>query len=251
MREMTALIADDAEPMRSLLRSSLRHLGCQVVKEVDNGGAVVEAIAASRPDIVFLDINMPGSNGLAVMQQIVADNLHPYIVIISGDDSVENIQAALYGGAKSFFAKPYKLAKIEQILKDCADCLENAKLISALVADDDPLMRKLLGKVLAQFNCSISFEAEDGKQALASIASYVPDIVFLDIEMPGLSGLETLREIRQKHPNLFTVMVSGHSSIENVKTAIGAGANGFIVKPFAADKVRQVLEKFRTARAKP
>jgi len=69
--------------------------------------------------------------------------------------------------------------------------------------------------------------------------------------MPGMSGLETLREIRQKHPNLFAVMVSGHSRIENVKTAIGAGANGFIVKPFAADKVRQVLEKLRTARAKP
>lgn len=124
MRELTALVADDSEPTRVLIRATLRHLGCQVVKEVGIGSHVMEAIAGCDVDIIFLDINMPGASGLEVLGQIVAEKKHDYVVIISGDDTLENEEAARIAGAKHFMGKPFAIDKVKQIVDKYRDSLK-------------------------------------------------------------------------------------------------------------------------------
>ena len=70
------------------------------------------------------------------------------------------------------------------------------------------------------------------------------DLVYLDIELPHISGLEVLKKIRETMPDITVVIVSGESSTENVTTAIKIGANGFIVKPFNSGRILDTLQSY-------
>ena len=70
-------------------------------------------------------------------------------------------------------------------------------------------------------------------------------MVMLDIDMPGTSGMQILKSIRDLGQPVFAVMVSSHTTMENVKSAIEMGANGFVVKPYKETKIGDILSKYR------
>ncbi|MBU1620004.1 MAG: response regulator [Gammaproteobacteria bacterium] len=88
------------------------------------------------------------------------------------------------------------------------------------------------------------FQAHNAASALQAFSLQLPDLVFLDIELPDGSGIELLKRFKQQKPDCFVVMVSGVSTLDNVKASIAAGAASFIVKPFSADKILAVLKQF-------
>ncbi len=86
-----------------------------------------------------------------------------------------------------------------------------------LIVDDNDLMRTLLRGILRSENCQVIGEARNGSIALDSIARNKPDIVFLDVVMPEMDGLEALQNIKSKHPEIVVVMITGNPSKENVE----------------------------------
>lgn len=88
------------------------------------------------------------------------------------------------------------------------------------------------------------FQAHNASSALMTFSLQQPDLVFLDIELPDGSGIELLKRFKQQKPDCFVVMVSGVSTLDNVKASIASGAASFIVKPFTADKILAVLKQF-------
>ena len=112
-----------------------------------------------------------------------------------------------------------------------------------LIVDDNDLMRTLLRGILRNENCQVIGEARNGNIALESIARDKPDIVFLDVVMPEMDGLETLQNIKRKYPEIIVVMVTGNPSKENVEESIQGGASGFIIKPFNSAKVLDTLNR--------
>ena len=119
--------------------------------------------------------------------------------------------------------------------------------VKVLIIDDVTALRSFLTRCLKHLGGYQIHHAKDGINALQQMKRLTFDVVFLDIEMPKQNGLETLKLIQQQHPNVFVVMLSCHSSLENVQQAIKNGAQGFIVKPFTTDKIRESLahyEKF-------
>jgi two-component system chemotaxis response regulator CheY len=114
-----------------------------------------------------------------------------------------------------------------------------------LIVDDVALMRDLLKGVLREFGYNDLHDASCGEEALALVQRERYAIVMLDINMPGVSGMKTLQGIRDTNDETFVVMVSAHSSVENVKQAIENGVDGFIVKPYTQKKVGEMLEKYR------
>lgn len=114
-----------------------------------------------------------------------------------------------------------------------------------LVVDDIAAMRQLLGTVLTQLGYGNVFLVGSGEEAIEKIHQEAFSIVMLDINLPGISGLETLQQIREVNSEIFVVMVSAHHSAANVKEAIEKGVNGFIVKPYQRKKVAEVLQKYR------
>lgn len=116
---------------------------------------------------------------------------------------------------------------------------------SFLIVDDVATIRDFLRQTLTHLGASEIYEASSGEEALSCFHTNYPDIIFLDIELPKANGHEILKQIRAIKSNAFVVMVSAHSSAENVKTSLGLGASGFIVKPFTAQKIRSVLKRYK------
>lgn len=121
---------------------------------------------------------------------------------------------------------------------------------TVIIADDAPDIRMVLQRTLEICDCKVIATAEDGEQAIEFLERYKPDLIFIDIEMPKKNGFEVLEAIRDHHIPVYSIMVSGHSSKENLTSAMKRGAQGFIVKPHSQKKVEDVIAAYMLANKK-
>lgn len=112
-----------------------------------------------------------------------------------------------------------------------------------LVVDDAAFMRKVLTDALAAGGHEVVGEAGDGDAALAAYRELAPDLVTLDITMPGKDGLATLRELVELDPAALVVICSALGQETKVLDAIKAGAKDFVVKPFERERLLSAVEK--------
>lgn len=105
-----------------------------------------------------------------------------------------------------------------------------------LVVDDEESIRSSLAGILEDEDFSISF-AHDGLNALEIVRKNMPDLVILDIWMPNMDGLETLKKLKEINPSLTVIMMSGHGTIETAVRATKMGAFDFIEKPLSLEKI--------------
>ncbi|MFT7372274.1 MAG: two-component system chemotaxis response regulator CheY [Oleiphilaceae bacterium] len=117
--------------------------------------------------------------------------------------------------------------------------------INVLVVDDLPLMRSLLVSTLRSLGIDNIQEAGDSRTALALFKKGKTNIAFLDINMPDMDGLTLMTKLRDIDPAIFVIMVSGESSLTNVKKSIALGAKGFIVKPYTSGRVKNMIDKYQ------
>lgn len=115
-----------------------------------------------------------------------------------------------------------------------------------LIADDEPAMRSLLQSVLHNHGFRQFQQAGNGQLAADLLAkdNCKIDLAFIDLQMPGLSGLEVLALAKTLRPQCYCVVVSANSELSNVMATIKSGARGFIVKPYTYNKISDILEKF-------
>jgi two-component system nitrogen regulation response regulator NtrX len=112
---------------------------------------------------------------------------------------------------------------------------------SILIIDDEQSIRESLKGILQDEGFRTLF-AESGEEGLALLKEESPDLVLLDIWLPGIDGLETLQKIRQDFPELLVIMMSGHGTIETAVKATKLGAYDFIEKPLSLEKVLLCIE---------
>ncbi|MBR1121977.1 response regulator transcription factor [Bradyrhizobium lablabi] len=105
------------------------------------------------------------------------------------------------------------------------------KGISILLVDDHPVVRQGYRRVLeTQSDFDVTAEAEDATSAYAAFKAHLPDVVVMDISMPGASGLEAIRNIRLRAPRARILVFSMHSEAVLVKAAFKSGASGYVTK---------------------
>jgi len=117
------------------------------------------------------------------------------------------------------------------------------KLSRILVVDDNHLMLTLLVGLLQQEGYRHVDKAYSGKEAVSKFLQTRPDVIFMDIEMPDFSGIETLKAIKEFGTTSQVVMVTATPTAENVKQAKFAGACGFLVKPVSAAKLSSAVDQ--------
>ena len=105
-----------------------------------------------------------------------------------------------------------------------------------LIIDDEESIRQSLASVLED-DGFVTSVAENGQEGISKIKSFNPDVVFLDIWMPGWDGIETLDRIKEASPEIEVIMISGHATIANALEATKRGAFDFIEKPLHIDSV--------------
>lgn len=120
------------------------------------------------------------------------------------------------------------------------------KECQVLVVDDEADFRETIVKRLQKRQLHVS-GAESGEKALELMAAQPFDVVVLDVKMPGLDGIETLREIKKINPLVEVILLTGHASMESGIEGMKLGAFDFVMKPAALDelmeKIRQAYEK--------
>jgi DNA-binding NtrC family response regulator len=111
-----------------------------------------------------------------------------------------------------------------------------------LIADDEPSNRKILAQELVHRGFAVD-TARGGREALAMIESAPPDLLILDYMMPDLSGLEVLKELRNKGNDTPVIMITAYGSVDRAVEAMKAGAYDFITRPFDPDHIDLVVRK--------
>ena len=111
-----------------------------------------------------------------------------------------------------------------------------------LVVDDQPEICRLFADVLTDMGYQVS-TATEGRQGLAKIRDNPPDILFLDIKMPKMDGLECLRRIRKTKRKLLVVMMTGYGDIKSAQKAMRLGADEYISKPFDLDELKRLVNE--------
>jgi DNA-binding NarL/FixJ family response regulator len=116
------------------------------------------------------------------------------------------------------------------------------KTIRVLLVDDHTLVRAGISALLERMDrMSVVGEAVDGRQAMKLIPELKPDVVLLDLQMPGLSGFEVLKEASEKFPKVKIIVLSVHDSVEYAHRAIASGAAGYLPKSAASAELELAL----------
>jgi two-component system chemotaxis response regulator CheY len=128
-------------------------------------------------------------------------------------------------------------------------------MANLMIVDDSSIIRQRLRAILETLGHRVVFEATNGKEAVDQYKRMEKeiDLITLDLEMPGINGIEALRLIREQNPSAAVVMVSSVDDRSKVLQAIQLGAKHYFVKPFAEEKIREVIQKTlgRDESAKP
>lgn len=110
---------------------------------------------------------------------------------------------------------------------------------TVLVVDDSMLMRRMVSETLAEANWNVVGHAADGEEAIARYEELQPDLVTLDIVMPGTDGLYALEGIIQRDPQARVIVVSALNQTKLISQAIRLGAQDFIAKPFLPEQLQE------------
>ena len=246
------LVVDDSSQMRSLLGRLLTGEGYEVVGELPSGDALMATVDRLMPDIVFLDYNLPGRDGLDLLKELRKVFSEVAVVMITGEVEPSLYNRAVEMGSAGFLTKPFTQDQFMDMMRQVTYALgllknqvkspgptdaNKPRRARAVLADDSSTMRQLLSSILKEANIEVVAEAVNGKEAVEFVAKHNPDLVCLDVEMPVMNGLEALTKIRVMSPSMIVLMVTSMNSKHYVVEAATKGAQGYVVKPYQPNKV--------------
>jgi DNA-binding NarL/FixJ family response regulator len=115
---------------------------------------------------------------------------------------------------------------------------EIVKKIRILIVDDHQLLREGLKTLLSMDEeLEVVGAAESGEEAIAKIGEYEPDVIFMDMRMDGMSGVEAVRIIKEKHPTVSAIMLTAYKDEGSIADAVQAGAAGYLLKDASAELI--------------
>lgn len=239
-RPVKVLIADSAKLVRLLLVELLHDCPFPVsVTEVSDGTDACRLLLSGNFDIAFLEAVMPGIDGLSALELSHRMQSQPFTIIFSTvlDDS-KRLKARRFG-AYECLKKPFTTKQIFKLLRSYQSIKSPYR---ALVVDDSDTIRTIVDKLLQKsfFNVDIE-EASDGQSAIDVCKDRPFDIVFLDVVMPGLSGLEVLRELRRQNNETNIILMTAQKDFVLTDEIKSLGTNIVLRKPFTHFEVNASL----------
>lgn len=204
--------------------------------ESADGERGIAALGTGGIDICIVDHGLPEVERATVIQAGHSVRPRPFIVVAAprGTPRIDGVDAMVPRPADA--TEACKLGEI---------CARARIPVRTLIVDDSVTTRRLVRKILraSRFVLDVH-EASEGNVALQELRSGRFGVVFLDHNMPGLSGFDTLSEIRRANPDVAVVMITSTSDEKIVSRAHRSGAFGFLRKPFYPADVDALLERY-------
>lgn len=239
---LRVIVADDSSAVRmAFARACAESPVPLLVTEAHDGTDFADKFRACEFDLAFIDVIMPGMSGIDALAQARAEGVKTFSVLMSTNVTQEVMQLAKKLRAYDFLRKPFTPTDLANIV---SNYLRLRQGIGAMIVDDSSTVRRVVGKVLesSHFGFRIS-QAADGEAALKMHSDCAADIIFLDINMPGLDGIATLKRLKENTSKTRVVLMSSEQSGDKLNAAFEAGADGFLKKPFYPQDVDGVLHR--------
>jgi CheY-like chemotaxis protein len=229
------LIVFRSEAGRERLRegASLASIPVEIVT-ADSAVAAQSLLGQGGIDLVLIGAALPAADKAALSKAARSAKERPLIIVVGTDSDGTDADAKM--------AKPTTVEEAQSVVDRCI----RARIPSrVLVVDDSATMRGIVRKILSasKFPLEIS-EADEGVKALEQLRAENFDLVFLDYNMPGLNGFETLTELKRAHPKVAVVMMTSTDNETFADRARQAGAAAFLKKPFFPADIDAVLYRF-------
>ena len=234
------MVVDDDPGMRLTLEGILEDEGFDVVGAED-GYKAIELAKEFAFNLIFMDVKMPGINGVEAFKEIKRVSPNSIVVMITGFAIEDLIKEALEEGAYAVIYKPYEVGQIIDIVNGVL------KSILVLLVDDKATDREILRAILEDNGYQVQ-EASDGPEAIAMAAEKHYGVILMDIKMPGMDGFTTLEKIRRFDPQAKALFISGYTMEEAVIESLRQGAHAVLAKPVDPDAL---LELIRSVTAQP
>ena len=263
----TIFLAEDDTFLANVIKKKLELYGATVVS-FTNGRECLEAIKSHPPQLVLLDLQLPGLSGYEILTDLYQSNITPdlRVIVISNSGQTVEIKSILQLGIRDYIIKAN--FEPEEVLAKIFDALNlnfqktdngvsfvvnesesasttDEELVRVLVVEDDPLLRNMLSVKLSKSHCPYMF-SNDGLQALELVEQFEPQVIVLDLMIPGKDGFTVLTELKSdaRFKNIPVVVFSNKSGDDEKSKAMQLGAHSFRMK--ALTDLSELVSELRT-----
>jgi DNA-binding NtrC family response regulator len=301
MSKIKLLLVDDEEDYVKTMaeRMEMRDVGSRVAL---SGEEALQMVEEDTPDVMVLDLRMPGINGMEVLERVKREHPHVQVIILTGHGSEKEEKEARSLGAFEYLQKPADTSQLLttvrsawtkglKFLKDSRDEFERTMAAAALaegglpemarqrarapvpsqadapveptpdqvdtsgqalkvlfVDDEEDFVRTMAERMeMRDLGGEVAFS---GQQALQMLEDDVPDVMVLDLRMPGIDGMEVLRRVKKTCPQIEVIIMTGHGSDKDEEEARRLGAFDYLRKPVDIDHLMETVRNAGRARRK-
>ncbi len=218
------LIVDDEPGIRITLAEIFKDEGYNVVV-AENGYKGIEAAEKTNFKVAFIDMKMPGINGIDTLKEIKKIRPDTIVFLMTAFLGEDYVNEAVRLRTKAIFYKPLDIDLILKILK------HDLTKATILVIDDERSIRDTLQGALESCGYNVDV-AKDGYTAIKMVKNKHFDVLVADIIMPSINGFQTIDEIKKIIPEIKIIMMSGDNIDSFIDKTETQGAIAHIVKPF-------------------
>jgi len=246
-KKVNILIVDDNISLAQSMSLILKHKG-YIVTTAKDGPEAIERVKESPFDIIFMDIKMPFMDGVETHREIKKIRPDTTVVMMTAYAVEELVAQALKEGAYGIIYKPLDIEKVVSLIGKTREKKEGAMV---LVVDDDPGTCKTLKNILINKNYQVGI-AHDGEKAIIMAGEKNYDIIFIDMKLPTINGLEVYLKIKAINPEVVAILMTAyHQEMDDlIEAALNKSAYASIYKPFDIENLLSltegILEKKKT-----
>ena len=230
------LVVDDQAGMRLSLKGILTRKGYNV-SVAEDGTQALEMVRQTKYRLILMDIKMPGLSGVETFIRIKAISPETTVVMMTAFAAEDEIRQAIREGAYTIVHKPFEIEKILGVIKDCLD----GRTLVLIVDDQTDISTGL--KALFEARGYRVGVVDSGEECLNEVRNKRYQIILLDIKMPGIDGVETLRRVKELRPDVGVIMMTGHAPEEMLQKALQEGSFAWVHKPLEIDRIIQVIDQ--------
>jgi len=232
---MNILVVDDLRSIRLTLGGILEDKGYNVTA-AENGYQAIEVVSKTHFDVIFMDIKMPGINGVQTFREVKRIDPKATVVMMTAYSVEDLVKEALEEGAYAVIYKPFDIERVIAIIEQ----LLHEKIL-ILVVDAKLGDRQALKAILEEKGYRVA-TAKDGAEAIQMVKTGHYDIIFLETRLPDMDGVAVFEQVKQIDPQAAVIMMTGDTEDDSVKRAASHGAYACIHKPFDVEKVIELVE---------
>jgi CheY-like chemotaxis protein len=236
------LVADDSRTVQRFFEDVVAQSPLPIeLVTAQSGPECMMFLEQGDVGLAFIDVHMPEMSGLEALGRARFNGNKTFVTLMSTRMDAPRFELARQLRVYEYLVKPFTADDVTTILKTYQRVTTKLRV---LIVDDSRTMRLLVRRVLERsiFRLEIE-EASNGKAALARFDHESFDLVFLDYNMPGLNGIETLEQVLARDPATKVIMFSAERDDDHVRQAERLGASEFLYKPFFRADVDRALHR--------